>query len=63
LRTKTFRPFAWDDAVAVLLYVAVAGAADAATGNDSAATALSATTPERGRSIKSLILGSISILS
>jgi len=46
-----------------LLNVTVAGAADAAAGNDSAATAPSATTPERGRRIKSLILDSISILS
>jgi hypothetical protein len=60
---KTFRPFVCDDAVAVLLNVTVAGAADATAGNDSAATAPRATTPERGRSIKSLILGSISILS
>ena len=63
LRTKTFLPFVWDDAVALLLDVAVAGAAYASTGNDSAATAPSATTPERGRRIKSLILDSISILS
>src|SRR5690242_13384454 len=62
---KTFRPFVWDDAVAELLNVTVtvADAADAAAGNDSAATAPSATTPERGRRIKSLILDSISILS
>jgi hypothetical protein len=59
LRTKTFLPSRWDDADALLLYVAVAGAADATTGNDSAATAPSATTPERGRRIKSLILESI----
>src|SRR5689334_18455072 len=62
---KTFRPFVWDDAVAELLNVTVtvAGAADAAAGNDSAATAPSATTPERGRRIKALILDSIFILS